>query len=85
MPLPLAEGVLVFYGTDGVTGEEPWKVSAQASAAELIHDIHAGPGESRIPNDPSAFVRSGGLVYFAADDRGAGRELWAVPVAALLP
>ncbi len=85
MPLPLAEGVLVFLGSDGFSGEEPWKVSAQATSAELIHDIQPGPGESRVPNTANAFVRSGDRVYFAADDRGVGRELWAMPVAALLP
>jgi hypothetical protein len=33
----------------------------------------------RAPSSPGEFVAAGDLVYFAADDATAGRELWAVP------
>lgn len=72
---PLGNGEsIVFAGTNGITGHEPWATSG--SQAVLLADL-AQPGNS----DPDQFLVLGEMVYFAATDQGlSGREPWRVPI-----
>jgi hypothetical protein len=45
----------------------------------LVQDIAPGPDRS----EPLNFVKSGQHVFFVADNRSVGPELWALPLAAL--
>jgi len=72
--------LLVFSGYDGVSGGELWVSDGTPGGTRRVSDL-AVPGGS----DPREIVASGDLVYFSALQMGPGRELFAVPRAALEP
>lgn len=70
---PLPGGRLVFAGTDGVHGFEPWVSDGTSSGTQLLADIHPGAGDSQLTSEGVSF---GGEVFFLADSPTTGRELW---------
>jgi ELWxxDGT repeat protein len=59
-------------------GSEPWTSDGTSAGTHRVADVAPLGG-----SDPGPFVQSGALVFFAAQTDSTGRELWAVPVAAL--
>lgn len=85
--LVVLKGRLYFGADDGVHGRELWTSDGTDAGTSLVKDIRPGPEGS----DPDSIidqlytaVRVGigydyvhdGMLYFAADDGVAGRELW---------
>ena len=68
---PFGESV-VFAGTDGSTGAEPWVWDGTSTSARLLKDVRPGPDGS----SPTSFAAAGRMLYFAADDGTVGMELW---------
>jgi ELWxxDGT repeat protein len=80
---------VVFYDNDGVTGEELWTSDGTAAGTHLVADI-APTGGSQVVYPPAFNVHLaedlatlGPLLFFAAETDALGRELYAVPIAAL--
>jgi ELWxxDGT repeat protein len=61
-----------------VEGEELWTSDGTPAGTHAVADI-AAPGGS----NPDGFLQVGSLVFFNAHTDATGRELWAVPAAAL--
>nr|WP_254628059.1 ELWxxDGT repeat protein [Myxococcus sp. CA040A] len=78
--LPLAEGRLLFSASDGETGMELWMTDGSAAGTVRLTDLAPGDASST----PTSLTRAGTLVYFAANDGGRGRELWALRVADIM-
>jgi ELWxxDGT repeat protein len=73
--------LLYFTATSSETGAELWKSDGTLAGTVLVKDIYSGTfvnGASLYPNssDPSELVDVGGTLYFTANDRTNGRELW---------
>jgi ELWxxDGT repeat protein len=73
--IPVSADRLVFGAHDGILGRELWETDGTESGTRLAQDINTGLRSST----PTGFVRSGGLLYFAAYDDDHGVELWALP------
>jgi ELWxxDGT repeat protein len=79
--LTVAGGRLFFGAHDGVHGQELWQsdgIPSNTAGTRLVHDI-APMAESSNPFDLTA---AGDRLFFLANDGPAGRELWALPLAA---
>ena len=63
---------LVFYGTDTVSGLEPWFSDGTASGTRLLRDIAPGPQDAGM----QSLVAHQGAVWFGAADPSRGLELW---------
>jgi ELWxxDGT repeat protein len=78
---PVAVGsIVVFSGVDPVWGREVWASDGTAENTHLVADISPGAGGST----PLNFFAAGSRVFFEAFTNATGRELFAVPVAALM-
>ncbi len=64
--------VLLFAATAGTDGLELWRTHGTYSSTVRVHDIAPGPGSS----SPAEFTCVGDTIFFVADDRVHGRELW---------
>lgn len=72
-----------FFATDGLTGEELWRSDGTAAGTLRVADVFPGPASSTIHPLYRGFDRlrrSGGRVFFVADDGTTGFELWSVPI-----
>ena len=72
-------GTLFFRADDGVYGDELWKSDGTVAGTALVKDIRSGPASAFVYFNtlcPSCFTDVNGVLYFAADDGGNGRELW---------
>ncbi len=67
---------ILFSASQAATGLEPWVSDGTASGTGLVQDINPGEGGSY----PTDFVRVGSRVFFTAYARGAGAQLWALPL-----
>lgn len=65
-------GVLLYAGTDGVSGKELWRTDGTAGGTQLVKDICPGIGNS----SPSYLTAFGSLLIFRADDGVHGAEPW---------
>jgi len=72
-----AAGSRALFSGD-VSGHEPWTSDGTAAGTHEVAEIAPIGG-----SDPDSFVQMGSLVFFTAHSDATGRELWAVPVAAL--
>ena len=72
-------GLLVFSADDGASGLEAWVSDGTAAGTRRLADVAPG----RDASSPSDFTRAGDRLYFWADEAVHGRELRALPVAAL--
>ncbi|MCC6673447.1 MAG: hypothetical protein IT458_20485, partial [Planctomycetes bacterium] len=74
---PWGSGV-VFSGSNGVTGFEPYFTDGTAAGTRLVSDIYAGASSS----EPGVLVKvrrsNGDQVYFEAANGTNGRELWTI-------
>jgi ELWxxDGT repeat protein len=74
------EGLLFFaagtHGTRQGFGEELWVSDGTRSGTRRVSDINPGPGHAM----PAEMTRVGDLLFFTADDRLHGRQLWALPL-----
>lgn len=76
---PLGSGDrVIFAGTDADGGREPWVAGTTPGSGARLADLTPGVPSS----NPAGFARAGDAIVFAADDPVAGRELFAVPMAA---
>ena len=73
--------LVLFSAFEPGSGRELWRSDGSEAGTRLLQDIVPGP----VSSDPSAFTAAGDQVYFVADDRQHGSELWALPRAALVP
>ncbi len=69
--LPFGGG-LVFCGSDGATGYEPWFSDGTAAGTYRIRDVEPGSGSS----SPKHFVEHAGQLWFGAWTTASGLELW---------
>jgi ELWxxDGT repeat protein len=79
--LTLAGGRLFFAAHDGVHGQELWQtdgIPSNTAGTRMVQDI-APLAESSYPSE---LTLAGDRLFFIADDGLAGRELWALPLAA---
>lgn len=61
-----------------------WTSDGTAGGTDIVQTLPASPDDGRYHDDVTPdFTRAGDLVFFAGDFGGSGRELWALPVAAL--
>ncbi len=67
-----------FAADDGVNGRELWRTDGTASGTILVKDIVPGPTGSLPDSSPQAaeLTAVNDVVYFIADDRITGLELW---------
>ena len=72
--LHYSDGRLYFIGRDIRTGAEPWVSDGTLLGTRMLWDVNPGPASS----DPGSFMRIGRTLFFAANEPGAGRELWAM-------
>jgi ELWxxDGT repeat protein len=75
-------GTLYFTATDGVNGVELWRITG-AGNAEMVEDSIAGGGIGFGAMDASVgnLASLDGQLYFAANDRMNGLELWRINAA----
>ncbi|RMG45411.1 MAG: hypothetical protein D6718_07605 [Acidobacteria bacterium] len=72
-------GSIFFSADDGIHGRELWRSDGTADGTALVADIgRDGTGSDPDPHgsDPADLTSAAGLLFFAAEDPGAGRELW---------
>jgi ELWxxDGT repeat protein len=74
--LGTAGGVALFIGRDDQHGEELWASDGTTEGTGLLADIKPGPESADIAQPLWTAVSFRGRLYFAADDRRHGRELW---------
>ncbi len=83
---------LYFAGTDDYYGTELWKSDGTTAGTRMVKNIHQGSHRGLLPYDsstpifqygelpnssfPTGLISIGGMLYFAATDSTAGRELW---------
>lgn len=79
--LTVVGGSLFFTADDGPHGRELWKSNGTAAGTFLVDDVAPGDDESSYYYGPRELTRAGSLLFFTAEDRVRGRELWAVPTA----
>ncbi|MBF5041630.1 HYR domain-containing protein [Aggregicoccus sp. 17bor-14] len=75
------EGLLAFAAADAQHGRELWLTDGTPAGTRLVGDVAPGFASS----DPRAMGRAGRFLFFAADDRRSGQELWALPLRAAVP
>ena len=63
---------LVFCGSNGIAGEEPWRSDGTAAGTQMLMDVRPGAEDST----PARFSVAGGKLFFDANDGAHGRELW---------
>jgi ELWxxDGT repeat protein len=73
----LPDQSLVFTASNGPSGNELWVLAKGSTTPTLPGDIAAGTASAN-PVQPTV---SGGKLYFRANDRVHGEQLWAVPLA----
>jgi ELWxxDGT repeat protein len=73
--------VLLFRACDEDGGCEPWVIRPDLPVPMPVSDVLPGPASSA----PRDFTVQGDAVFFSAYDETSGRELWALPVSALVP
>jgi ELWxxDGT repeat protein len=79
-PEPKAIGnAFVFAAADGAHGFELWQSDGTASGTTMVQDIASDARSST----PQSFIVSGDHLFFTANDNVHGRELWAMPLAAI--
>jgi ELWxxDGT repeat protein len=73
-------GTLYFSATDGVNGNELWRVGSNG-IAELVDDVNpvVGIRPGVLGSNPSYLTEVSGQLFFVADDGTNGYELWRVP------
>src|SRR5262249_36261710 len=69
-------GLLYFTAGDGAHGRELWVSDGTAAGTALVQDINPGSGSAFYPFYNPEFTVVGGQLFFVADDRVHGRELW---------
>jgi ELWxxDGT repeat protein len=74
-------GKALFSAYDGSNGVELWQTDGTVAGTQLLQDIAAGP----IPSNPEQFTLVGARIFFLANDHGHGRELWSLPLSAVVP
>ena len=72
---------IVFFPRDLESGVEPWATDGTVEETFRLADIAPGP----VSSQPSGAIVAGNHVYFIANDRQTGRELWAIPLSAFGP
>ena len=80
-----ASGRIVFLADDGVHGFEPWLTDGRAGHVRLIADLRPGPASSAQGSldEAQPLLAFADRILLGADDGVHGRELWAIPLAAL--
>lgn len=71
--------LLLFTAYSPDYGWELWRSDGSTAGTRLLQDIDPGPASA----NPGGFTPAGAAVYFAADQRETGNELWAVARSAL--
>jgi len=70
-------GVMYFYGTDGLTGYELWRTDGTDAGTYLVKDINPGNESSLIVTTTSQYFEElNGFIYFGAAEPINGAELW---------
>lgn len=72
----VAGNQLFFFANDGTTGLELWRSDGTQSGTVLVRDIRPGSGSSLPVGGSPNFWNVNGQVFFFADDRVTGLELW---------
>jgi ELWxxDGT repeat protein len=71
-----AKGTLYFItGTEKKHGQELWRSDGTRNGTKIFRDIHRGPRDSRPLNLLNLFA-VGHTLFFTAEDKSHGRELW---------
>jgi ELWxxDGT repeat protein len=73
---------IVFPANDGIHGEELWSSDGSSADTHLVADVAASGGSMPVLTSDQ-LTESGSLLFFVAATDAVGRELFAVPVAAL--
>src|SRR5262249_55432693 len=69
-------GILYFTADDGVHGRELWQSAGTPAGTFLVRDINPGRGSAFHSFYNPWFTVANGKLFFVADDRVHGRELW---------
>ena len=68
---------LFFVAQDDTHGEELWKSDGTSGGTSMVKNINSfNPGSGEMGSNPNALTAVGNILYFAADDRTHGSELW---------
>jgi ELWxxDGT repeat protein len=72
-------GVGYFSATDGIHGDELWRIGTNGFA-QMVEDAIPGGGiaSGALSSSPRELINVGGTLYFSADDGVNGIELWRV-------
>jgi ELWxxDGT repeat protein len=76
-------GRLIFWPFDSEFGAEPWTTDGTPEGTRMIQDIAPGALSSAADWEDAQAILVGSNVFFIADDRVHGREVWALPLDAL--
>lgn len=79
-PLP-ERGSVLFSASDIVSGLELWQSNGTSIGTFPIQDIARGAGSS----SPTLMTVVDAQIFFLADDNLHGRELWSLPLSAIVP
>ncbi len=69
-------GLLYFTADDGPHGRELWQSDGTAAGTSLVQDINPGKGSAFYSFDNPYFTVVNNQLFFVANDRIHGRELW---------
>lgn len=69
-------GILYFTANDGAHGRELWQSDGTADGTSLVQDINPGRGSAFHSFYNPDFTAVNDQLFFVADDRVHGRELW---------